>query len=325
MEALPVPAKFVCVKHVPAVPYNQLGAIVVILATARTIATCNYLKPLLKERLSLKTTIINNSKMKKLIPTLFILVIAACQKENFSTDLTQSFMIESTYSDATYPIKVALPENYSPETQTYATIYVLDGEDNFDFVAENCKKISQKLSTSNVLVVSIGYGNDRVDDYTPTKAKEGGGGAEKFMQFIEHELIPKVESEYAVDTERSSRTILGHSFGGLLAAYAFTNHNTVFGNYIMLSPSIWYDNEIMLKLEQENRNLNSNNQQLVYLGLGQMENEGRMLAPFEAFYQRLQGNYDYMVIQRHLEPHLDHMGSKNPNILKGLKFYFQYR
>jgi len=263
--------------------------------------------------------------MKKLIPILLVFVLASCQKEDFSADLTEAFAIESTSSGANYPIKVALPENYSPETQTYATIYVLDGEENFDFVAENCKKISHDLSTSNVLVVSIGYGNDRADDYTPTKAMEGGGGAEKFMQFIENELIPRIESDYAVDTLRSSRTILGHSFGGLFGAYAFTNHNTVFGNYLLLSPSIWYDNEIILELERENRNINSNNHQLVFLGLGQLENQGRMLAPFEAFYQRLKNNYNDIAIHRHLEPHLDHMGSKNPNILKGLNFYFKFR
>ncbi len=263
--------------------------------------------------------------MKKLILILLVFVIASCQKEDFNAELTEGFSIESTSSGATYPIKVALPENYNPEAQTYATIYVLDGEQDFDFVAENCKKISHNLSTSNVLVVSIGYGNDRVDDYTPSKANAGGGGAEKFMQFIENELIPRIESEYAVDTLRSSRTMLGHSFGGLLGAYAFTNHNTVFGNYLMLSPSIWYDNEIMLRLEQENRSINSNDHQLVFLGLGQLENQGRMLAPFEAFYQRLLNNYPGIAIQRNLEPHLDHMGSKNPNILKGLNFYFHNR
>lgn len=263
--------------------------------------------------------------MKKLIPFLLLFLVASCQKEDFSADLTETFIIKSNSTGANYCIKVALPENYSPESKKYATIYVLDGEDNFDFVAQNCKDISAKLSTANVVVVSIGYGNDRKVDYTPTKAEGGDGGAEKFMQFVENELIPKIESEYAVDTLRSSRVILGHSFGGLLGAYAFTNHNNVFGNYVLLSPSIWYDNEIILKLEQENRNINANNQQLVYMGLGKMENSGRMLAPFEAFYQRLQGNYPSIVIQKHLEPHLDHMGSRNPNILKGLTFYFKYR
>ncbi len=71
--------------------------------------------------------------MKNLIPLLLVFVIASCQKEDFSADLTESFSIESTSSAATYPIKVALPENYSPETQTYATIYVLDGEERLRF------------------------------------------------------------------------------------------------------------------------------------------------------------------------------------------------
>jgi uncharacterized protein len=263
--------------------------------------------------------------MKIIIPIFLILVIASCKKESFDPSLTSEFSIQSTSNGADYSIKVAVPQDYSPETQKHAAIYVLDGEENFSFVAENCSKISSNYSTSNVLVVSIGYGNDRSVDYTPTKTDEGGGGAEEFMLFIKNELIPKMESDFGADPSRNSRTILGHSFGGLCAAYAFTNHNDVFGNYIMLSPSIWYDNEIMLRLEQENRDININNHQLVFLGMGELENEGRMLAPFQAFYQRLQNNYPGIAIKSHLEPHVDHMGSKNPNIIDGLNFYFQNR
>jgi hypothetical protein len=174
------------------------------------------------------------------------------------------------------------------------------------------------------VVVGIGYGNDRSLDYTPTEADEGGGGAEKFLLFIKNELIPKIETDYGADTLRKSRTILGHSFGGLCGSYAFTNHNKVFGNYLILSPSLWYDNEIMLKFEEENRNININSHQLVFLGLGELE-MGRMLAPFQAFYQRLLINYPDMLIRRQIEENLSHRGSENPNILEGLKFYFQNR
>lgn len=89
--------------------------------------------------------------MKKFIPFLLVLAIASCQQEIFNADLTVSFSIKSTFSGADYPIKVALPENYNPETKTYATIYVLDGEANFDFVANNCKKISADLYTTNIV------------------------------------------------------------------------------------------------------------------------------------------------------------------------------
>ena len=263
--------------------------------------------------------------MKKLLPILLVLFIASCKKEELNPNQTKAFSIQSTSTGANYCIKVALPDNYDPSTQTYATMYVLDGEDNFEYVANQSKRISHDYATSNVLVVCIGYGNDRSVDYTPSKANEGGGGAESFMHFIKDELIPVMESDYAADTLRQNRIILGHSFGGLLAAYAFTNFNDVFGNYLMLSPSIWYDNELMLKLEQENRDNNKNADQLVFMGLGSLESSGRMMAPFEAFYQRLNNNYPEMKISKHIEPQLDHMGSKNPNIQEGLNFYFQNR
>jgi uncharacterized protein len=267
--------------------------------------------------------------MKTLIYILLILLLASCKKEVFSPALTKEFSILSTSNGAKYNIKVALPQNYSPETQKYATIYVLDGEENFNFVADKCSSISSGIGTSNVLVVSIGYGNDRAFDYTPVEggggSVKGGGGAEKFMLFIKNELIPEMENNYGADSSRTSKTILGHSFGGLFCAYAFTKYNKVFGNYIILSPSLWYADEIVFKFEQENRNINKRNHQLVFLGMGEMENTGQMLAPFQAFYQLLQKNYPDRVIKRHLEAHLNHRGSENPNINEGLNFYFQNR
>lgn len=261
--------------------------------------------------------------MKKLIPVLLMLTMVACQKEEFNPNQVKSFSIQSTSNGANYSIKVALPDNYDPTTNTYATMYVLDGEVDFDFVANQSKEISNQFSTLNVLVVSIGYGNDRALDYTPSKANEGGGGAEKFMHFIKDELIPKMETDYGADTSREKRIILGHSFGGLFGSYAYTNFNRVFGNYLLLSPSLWYDNEIILKLEQENRDMNMNSKQLVFMGLGGLENSGRMMAPFEAFYQRLNNNYSTMTLSKNIEPQLGHVGSKNPNIQKALRFYFQ--
>jgi uncharacterized protein len=262
--------------------------------------------------------------MTRLIFILLFLLLASCEKEVFNPALTKEFSIVSTSNGAKYNIKVALPENYNPDTQKYPAIYLLDGEEIFNFVSENCHRISSDLGTSNVLVVSIGYGNDRSFDYTPTKANEGGGGAEKFMLFIKNELIPEVETDYSADTSRANRIILGHSFGGLFGAYAFANFNNVFANYIILSPSLWYDNEIVLKQERENRNINKNNYQMVFLGLGESE-AGRMLAPFQAFYQVLQKNYQYLKIKRHIEPQLNHRGSEKPDIIEGLNYYFKNR
>jgi predicted alpha/beta superfamily hydrolase len=174
-------------------------------------------------------------------------------------------------------------------------------------------------------VVSIGYGKDRSIDYTPTKVSSVTGGASEFLNFIETQLIPKIEQDYNADTSRSGRVILGHSYGGLFGGYAFCVNNKVFGNYIMLSPSFWFDNLVALKMESENRETNKYRQQLVFMGIGEAENAGRMQAPFEAFYQSLHDNYPNIKLGRNREENLDHVGSRNPNIVKGLNYYFENR
>lgn len=263
--------------------------------------------------------------MKTTITTLALILLLAvsCKKKIKAPDAVETFTIQSTYASANYEIKVALPANFDKQNKKYSTIYVLDGEDNFNFVAHHSKESSKKYSKENSLVVSIGYGNDRSFDYTPTEGDHKGGGASKFLDFVEKELIPKMQSDFAADTTRMSRLVLGHSFGGLFEVYAFTKRNYVFGNYLMLSPSIWFDNEIVLEYELENRNSIKNNNPLVFLGIGQLENSGRMQAPFEAFFQILSKNYSSIQLMKNSVQDMDHMGSRNPNIIKGLDFYYQ--
>ncbi|MEP7267695.1 MAG: alpha/beta hydrolase-fold protein [Saprospiraceae bacterium] len=259
----------------------------------------------------------------------FTLILAilqsSCKKEEFSPSLTSEFEVQSKANGATYKIKVGLPENYKKGDGRYASIYVLDGEENFDFVSKQCKEISGKLGVPNVVVISIGYGHDRSIDYTPTKVSSMTGGGPLFINFIETELIPLVEDNIDVDTSRSSRVILGHSYGGLFGTYAFTNRNKLFGNYILLSPSLWFDDLITLQFEKENREENKGISQLVFMGIGEAENFGRMQAPFEAFYQILRDHYAPIRLEKNNEKNLGHRGSEDPNIIKGLAFYFKNR
>ena len=258
-----------------------------------------------------------------MIPLAIILLLTmSCNKRITAPGRVQQFTIQSMHASAAYDIKVALPENYNGNKK-YSAVYVLDGEDNFNFVAYHSKKLSDNYGKENVLVVSIGYGRNRTLDYTPTSVPQGQGGAPAFMDFISNELIPRIESDFAADTSRTGRVILGHSFGGLFGAYAFTKHNNVFGNYLLLSPSLWYDNEIVFQYEQENRQSIRDKNHLVFLGIGQLENSGRMQAPFQAFHLRLNDNYPGIKLRKNTVSQMDHVSSRNPNIIKALDFYFQ--
>lgn len=256
---------------------------------------------------------------------LLVLFLDSCEEERFDPALTRSFTIESPSIGADYPIQVALPENYNSSGEKFSTIYVLDGEQDFDLVANTCKSLSNSYLVPNVIVVSIGYGRDRSMDYTPSETGNSTGGAPEFLAFIENELIPKIEQDFNADTTRESRVILGHSYGGLFGAYAFAANNKVFGHYIMLSPSLWFDNEVSMILEKQKRVANKDIRQLVFMGIGEAENSGKMQAPFEAYYQILHDNYSDISLSKNREDDLSHMGSKDPNIIKGLKYYFQNR
>jgi uncharacterized protein len=256
----------------------------------------------------------------------FTLLFGSCKKEEFNPGLVNELSLQSSINGAVYKIKVGLPSNFDrSNAKKYSSIYVLDGEEDFDFVANKCKQISSQYLTDNVLVISIGYGKDRSIDYTPTKVSSQTGGAPEFLEFIEKQLIPRIEQDFAADTARNSRAILGHSYGGLFGTFALATNNRVFGNYIILSPSLWFDNEVSLLMEKQNRAKIKNSHQLVFLGIGEMENAGRMQAPFEAFYQTLREHYTDIRLATNREKDLDHMGSKNPNIIKGLEYYFQNR
>lgn len=257
---------------------------------------------------------------------MLLFLLGSCTKDElFKSGVVKEFTLQSTANGATYDIKVGLPANYNSSGEKYATIYVLDGKEIFGFVANRCQEISDQYALKNVLVVSIGYGKDRSIDYTPTKMSSVTGGAPQFLNFIETQLIPKMEQEYAADTSRDGRVILGHSYGGLFGGYAYCVNNKVFGNYIMLSPSFWFDNFVALQMEKDNRTNNKNRKQLVFMGIGQNEEADRMLAPFEQFYQKLRDNYNNIKLEKKIEKNTSHMDSRNPNIIKGLTYYFLNR
>lgn len=266
------------------------------------------------------------SRKIRLAASLLLLVtlVSSCAKEVFTFGVTKAFQLKSATNGATYEISVGLPDNYNPG-ESYATVYVLDGKEIFGFTANRCNEISTKLGTKNVLVVGIGYGKDRSIDYTPTKMSSVTGGAPDFLRFIETQLIPKMEQDYHADTSRAGRVIMGHSYGGLFGSYAFCMDNRVFGNYLLLSPSLWFDKEVMFQMEKNNRLQNKNQQNLVFMGIGANEEDGQMLEPFEAFYQVLQSNYTGLQLSKNIEKNTHHMSSREPNIIKGLEYYFQHR
>jgi len=161
--------------------------------------------------------------------------------------------IDSKALNETRTINIYLPDGYQPNsTVTYPVIYVLDGSANEDFphIAGLCQFMNMYQLLPKSIVVGIAN-VDRYRDFTyPSSSKQDkkdiptSGGAEAFLAFLENELQPMIEKEYPTN---GHRTIIGQSLGGLLATQILLQKPNMFDDYIIVSPSLWWDNQKMIK------------------------------------------------------------------------------
>lgn len=156
-------------------------------------------------------------------------------------------------------INVYLPADYKPESlKKYAVIYVLDGSLDEDFIHIAGLVQFASFDWINLIpeTIVIGISNvDRKRDFTfPTqneqdkKAFPTTGQSENFIRFIERELQPFVNQNYKTN---SINTLIGQSLGGLLATEILFKNPELFNNYIIVSPSLWWDDESLLKTETQ--------------------------------------------------------------------------
>lgn len=146
-------------------------------------------------------------------------------------------------------IFVQAPDSPAP-AGGYPVLYVLDGNASFAVAAQLARNAGLRpaaLRKDPLLVVGIGYPTDgamdsaaRKRDYTPPPAAgDDTGGADLFLDFIEHQLQPALRSAWSLDPRR--QTLFGHSLGGLLALHALASRNGLFTRYAAASPSLWWN------------------------------------------------------------------------------------
>lgn len=146
------------------------------------------------------------------------------------------FEFQSDILERPFHIYVRLPQGYQDNTASYPIVYLLDGDSLFPILASNHLFLTYDDELPEAIIVGIAYGsfdpaiNHRGYDFTPdsSDAKKGQGGAENFHQFLQHELIPVVESHYRADSTK--RVLFGQSYGGTMVIYsAFTKPDLFWG------------------------------------------------------------------------------------------------
>ena len=159
-------------------------------------------------------------------------------------------------------IIVYLPPGYETAAwQHYPVFYLHDGQNLFDTETafageewradETAEELIREGSIHPVIMVGIyNAGAHRIDEYTPTPDahRHSGGKADLYAAMIVEELKPFIDANYRTLTDPSHTALGGSSLGALATLYIGLRHPDVFGKLAVLSPSVWWNRGVILRM-----------------------------------------------------------------------------
>ena len=152
-----------------------------------------------------------------------------------------------------------VPAGYETNQLRYPVLYMTDGNAHIGHTSSTVEFLARNGRMSELIVVGI-TNTDRTRDLSPTHVTTtvaGGnsalqfptsGGGDKFLKFIETELIPEIEKRYRVNPYR---ILAGHSLGGLFAIHAMVSRPELFHSYVAVSPALQWDNQVVVKRAED--------------------------------------------------------------------------
>ena len=178
---------------------------------------------------------------------------AAEASEKAPLVIGDTFTVASKVLGETRRINVYPPPGYAENPAgRLPVLYMPDGGMAEDFLhVAGLVQISVTNGTMRpFLLVGIENTERRRDMTGPTTNEEDKkiaprvGGSEAFRRFLREELMPQVEARYRTTAERA---IVGESLAGLFVIETFLLEPDLFDLYLAFDPSLWWNNEALVK------------------------------------------------------------------------------
>jgi predicted alpha/beta superfamily hydrolase len=224
-------------------------------------------------------------------------------------------------------LNVFLPAGYEGSSERFPVLYLLDGsahEDYFHVVG-----LVDFLATYGAMprTIVIGISNvDRKRDFTPPTKDEKdlasaptSGGADRFVGFLEAELVPYVKSRYRTT---GSSTVVGQSLGGLLVTKVLLEKPGLFEKYVIVSPSLWWNKQALLQSAGDLMKKNQAPNRRVYISVADEHPEMKATAQDlverlkEGHWAGLQYHYDYLADENHAT-------SLHISVYRAMKYFYR--
>jgi predicted alpha/beta superfamily hydrolase len=216
---------------------------------------------------------------------------ALAQERSSEVRVLETQMHEFRATDGTtFDLFVALPRDYVADGSVeYPVFYMIDASQTFAALVQIHRFMAFNGELPPMILVGVDRAGvswdewwvSRIFDLTPTsnpdtdsqlseafEADVTSGGASAFFAALEDEIIPWVETRYAVGPERG---VGGYSLGGLFVLNALLSSPEVFTHYLVGSPSLFWDDRVMFDRELAYSNEFDNLEARVFMSAGSQE------------------------------------------------------
>lgn len=273
-------------------------------------------------------------KIQLIIPLLFSIFLISCNSKinntgtkiiQPTTKYTELKTIISEEVGDTFYIYIRVPKNYSSSNNTYPVLFLLDGDISFNMATSIIRYMQYGSYLPDLIIVGIGYGtmmsdaekNFRERDYSISHIDQLpiSGKGENFLKFIKNELIPFVEKEYRIN---SNRILNGFSLGGLFTIYTLLNEPELFKSYIAGSPYLFKDINLLIEMEEI---INFQEKKKLFISLGEQETIEEYFYPVGKLMERL-NNKSNIQTKFEIFKNGTHFTTPPEALVYGLKFIF---
>jgi len=189
---------------------------------------------------TLLSTTANELTAKQLTPANKTPIIAGYEYQHYST----IFKGKRRYM-------VSLPENYYGEKRHYPSLFVIDGDFQFQHTSALVTNLARMGKIPPMIVIGVATQGD--SDYVrnttwPIKSEADDannyGGAKQFSHYLHNELLPIIAHDFRLNNKKA---LAGYSLGGLFTTFEMMQDNTPFNAFLAMSPSAWFDNYALVK------------------------------------------------------------------------------
>lgn len=208
--------------------------------------------------------------MKKFIFPIFIYFLVStgsvASQQQVASVAHFRYTIASKALNEERTILVRVPPTYERSTERFPVVLMLDAHQPQNGMMASIIE-SQAFAGAMPEMILVGIQNtNRTRDLTPTKTERvGSGGGDKFLDFIEQEVLPFVDKNYRT---QPYRIFAGHSLGGLTVVYAMSTRPHLFGGYIAASPVLHWDNNFVIKKSEDLFKAQKEFKKSIFISLG---------------------------------------------------------